>query len=304
MSEGGSGPGDFGAKFMLQEHSRIIDAYHDLHVQKNELLKFYLAFVSIPLSVVALFLSLSRFVPADNPATSAQPASASSQPPTAITGLNQTHNSNQPAGKRRPNVTSAPASTQAIPTGTLGTSQIHAPNQPPSLVGSLQNAATYLSLLLIPIGFAVIKTMLNIRTEQYLYVQTVNAARNFFKTTYHIDKQYLVLPSDPTKIDFGGNEIFGRTFWEAMIVSSPTSLLVGFLVYRLPRFWEMTGRYWWLLPALSALITFIGLSLYVGFMIWKKIHGLEARITAPSGNAPLRSSTELTAGKGDRSPSG
>jgi hypothetical protein len=49
-------------KFMLQEHSRIIDAYHDLHVQKNELVKFYLAFVSLPLSIVALFLSLFKYI--------------------------------------------------------------------------------------------------------------------------------------------------------------------------------------------------------------------------------------------------
>lgn len=51
-----------GAKFMLQEYSRIIDAYHDLHIQKNELIKFYLAFVSLPASIVAVFLSLYKYL--------------------------------------------------------------------------------------------------------------------------------------------------------------------------------------------------------------------------------------------------
>ena len=52
---------DYGSQFMLQEYTRIIDAYHDLHRQKDALIKFYLAFVSLPVSVVAIFLALSRF---------------------------------------------------------------------------------------------------------------------------------------------------------------------------------------------------------------------------------------------------
>jgi hypothetical protein len=53
---------DYGPKFMLQEYTRIIDAYHELHRQKDELIKFYLAFLSLPVSVVAIFLALSRFL--------------------------------------------------------------------------------------------------------------------------------------------------------------------------------------------------------------------------------------------------
>jgi hypothetical protein len=43
---------DYASKFMLQEYTRIIDAYHELHRQKDELIKFYLAFLSLPVSVV------------------------------------------------------------------------------------------------------------------------------------------------------------------------------------------------------------------------------------------------------------
>lgn len=53
---------DYAPKFMLQEYTRIIDAYHELHRQKDELIKFYLAFLSLPVSVVAIFLALSRFL--------------------------------------------------------------------------------------------------------------------------------------------------------------------------------------------------------------------------------------------------
>lgn len=53
---------DYGSKFMLQEYTRIIDAYHELHRQKDELIKFYLGFLSLPVSVVAIFLALSRFL--------------------------------------------------------------------------------------------------------------------------------------------------------------------------------------------------------------------------------------------------
>jgi hypothetical protein len=47
---------------MLQEHSRMIDVYQDLHLQKNELLKVYLAFASIPVSIVVIFLSLYKYL--------------------------------------------------------------------------------------------------------------------------------------------------------------------------------------------------------------------------------------------------
>jgi hypothetical protein len=53
---------DYASKFMLQEYTRIIDAYHELHRQKDELIKFYLTFLSLPVSVVAIFLALSRFL--------------------------------------------------------------------------------------------------------------------------------------------------------------------------------------------------------------------------------------------------
>ena len=52
----------YAAQFMLQEHSRIIDAYHDLHVQKNELVKIYLTFASLPLVIVTIFLSLFKYL--------------------------------------------------------------------------------------------------------------------------------------------------------------------------------------------------------------------------------------------------
>lgn len=58
---------DYASKFMLQEYTRIIDAYHELHRQKDELIKFYLAFLSLPVSVVAIFLALSRFLQGTSP---------------------------------------------------------------------------------------------------------------------------------------------------------------------------------------------------------------------------------------------
>jgi hypothetical protein len=39
---------------MLREYDRIVDAYHNLHDQKNELLKFYLAFTTLPFAIVAI----------------------------------------------------------------------------------------------------------------------------------------------------------------------------------------------------------------------------------------------------------
>ena len=311
-----SGTGDFGAKFMLQEHSRIIDAYHDLHVQKNELLKFYLAFVSIPLSVVALFLTLSRFVLSGDSGANATPASLSSQaaptvtagsnavpgsassqpPPTGTAGTSPTPGSASsqppPTGTTGTSPTPGSASSQPPPTGTAGTSPTQSVNQLPSLVGSLRDAATFLSILLIPIGFAVIKTMLDIRTEQYLYAQTVNAARNFFKTKYKIEEKYFVLPFDPKEIEFGGNEAFGRTFWEAMIVSTPTTLLFGFLVFRLLHVLGMMGKSARLLSVFISLITFISLSSFVSSQLRKRLLSLKDRISKiHKGQTPLPSST-------------
>ena len=324
-----SGGGDFGAKFMLQEHSRIIDAYHDLHVQKNELLKFYLAFVSIPLSVVALFLSLSRFVPSGDSGANATRGSLSNQAvPTGTAGSNLAAGSAStqapatgtcrtnatpgaaisqppPTGSPRTNATSGPAPSQPPPAETPGATPTQNASQLPSLVGSLRDAATYLSLLLVPIGIAVIRTMLDIRTEQYLYAQTVNAARNFFKTTYDIKKQYFVLPFDPKDIVFGANEARGRTFWEAMIVSSPTSLLFGFLVYRLLQVLGCRGESELLVCVLAALATFIGLSWFVSSEITKRLRVLQDRIDQihkPDATPP--SSTALTGGKEARPPAG
>ncbi|MGD0221537.1 MAG: hypothetical protein ABSF71_04310 [Terriglobia bacterium] len=47
-------PDSEAAKFMLREYDRIVDAYHNLHDQKNELLKFYLAFTTLPFAIVAI----------------------------------------------------------------------------------------------------------------------------------------------------------------------------------------------------------------------------------------------------------
>jgi hypothetical protein len=58
-------PEDYASQFMLQEYTRIIDAYHDLHRQKDALIRLYLTFVSLPVSVIALFLALSRFFQAN-----------------------------------------------------------------------------------------------------------------------------------------------------------------------------------------------------------------------------------------------
>jgi hypothetical protein len=157
----------------------------------------------------------------------------------------------------------------------------------------------------VPVGIAVIRTMLDIRTEQYLYAQTVNAARNFFKTTYDIKKQYLVLPFDPKDIVFGGNEARGRTFWEAMIVSSPTSLLSGFLVYRLLQVLGWTGKSERLVCVLVALATFIGLSWFVSSEITRRLRVLQDRIDQiHKPDATPASSTALTGAKEDQPPAG
>jgi hypothetical protein len=157
--------------FMLQEHSRMIDVYEDLHVQKNELLKLYLAFASIPGSIVVIFLSLYKYLDA-NP-------------------------------------------------------------QLKSVLVAIQSAAVYLSILLVFVGFAVLMIMLRIRGEQYLYVQTVNAARKYFKEKHEIAADYLVLPTEKDQFTFVQGELSGRTFWEGMIVSFTTSMLLAFLSWQL-----------------------------------------------------------------------
>lgn len=162
---------DAAANFMLQEHSRMIDVYQDLHVQKNELVKVYLAFVSIPVSIVAVVLTLYEHVEA-NP-------------------------------------------------------------QLKSVLGAVQSAAFYLSLLLVFVGFALLRIMLAIRAEQFLYVKTVNGTRKYFKENHGIGADYLVLPTDPNKFAFAEDERSGRAFWEAMVVNFTTSMLLAFLSWQL-----------------------------------------------------------------------
>lgn len=179
-SNGDQEASKYGPQFMLQEHNRIIDAYHDLHLQKNELIKFYLAFVSWPVSIVAIFLTLFKY---------------------------------------------------------LGSSP-----QSASILQSLQPAAIGLSILLVVVGFAVMMVMLSIRGEQYLYVQTVNGTRQYFKEQHQIGAKYLVLPSDTQKIVFGGDDPVGRPFWESMIVNATTSSLIAFLASRLSSWFLGSGH--------------------------------------------------------------
>lgn len=172
--------GDYGSKFMLQEYTRIIDAYHDLHRQKDSLIKFYLAFVSLPVSVVGIFLALSRF----------------------FQGMPQSGN--------------------AIPP------------QAGSVLEAIQTAGIFLSILLVFVGASVLMVMLRIREEQYLYVKTINGVRKYFKDKFGIDAEaYLVLPSEISRFTFAHEELSGRAFWEAMIVSFTTCMLLGFLAFEL-----------------------------------------------------------------------
>jgi hypothetical protein len=179
---------EIAARFMLQEYGRIIDAYHNLHVQKNELVKFYLTFVSVPVTVVVIFLSVFKYL----------------QPETVKTSL---------------------------------------------LVAALQIAAIFLSILLITVGVSVLMSLFRIRTEQYLYIKTINFARAYCRDRGRIDEKYLVLPCD-NKISFGYRDVKGRPFWEAMIIgctnSSLIAFLTGVLVYKLWGFgrciWVASGR--------------------------------------------------------------
>jgi len=155
------------AKFMLQEHSRIIDAYHDLHVQKNELIKVYLTFASLPIAIVTLFLGLFKYL--------------------------------------QPSV------------------------QTKDLTDALRIAAICLSVLLVFVGASILMSMLKIKGEQYLYIQAINEARNYFKREQHVPEIYLVLPCSRHELTFGQKEPSGRAFWEVMIVGAPNSLLLAFL---------------------------------------------------------------------------
>ena len=170
---------EYASKFMLQEYTRIIDAYHDLHRQKDSLIKFYLAFVSLPVSVVGIYLALSSFLESSS-----------------LSGCS--------------------VSLQAW-----------------STLKAIQRAGTFLSILLVLVGASVLMVMLRIREEQYLYVKTINAARKYFRDKGKIDATYLVLPSDIKSFTFAHDELWGRAFWEAMIVSITTSMLLGFLGYEL-----------------------------------------------------------------------
>jgi hypothetical protein len=173
-------PGDYASKFMLQEYTRIIDAYHDLHRQKDSLIKFYLAFVSLPVSIVGIFLALSSFLQSTSQSGSAIPPEAG------------------------------------------------------SVLEAIQSAGVFLSILLVFVGASVLMVMLRIREEQYLYVKTINGVRKFFKDKGEINADaYLVLPSELSGFTFGHAELSGRAFWEAMIVSFTTCMLLGFLASEL-----------------------------------------------------------------------
>jgi hypothetical protein len=200
-----------GPQFMLQEHSRIIDAYHDLHVQKNELIKFYLAFVSFPASIVLISMALFKYL--ENKA-------------------------------------------QAV-----------------SALQSLEMAAMALASLLLIVGVSVIMVMLNIRSEQYLYVQTINGTREYFKEKHGIEEKYLVLPSDTKKIEFGSADRSGRPFWEAMIVSATNSLLLAFIAGRLSHL--LNAPYPYLIPIIMFILSLVVHAELVRFGLKKKFQHLK-----------------------------
>lgn|ERR1700674_1212744 len=214
-----------GAAFMLQEHSRIIDAYHDLHVQKNELIKFYLAFASLPVSIVALFLSLLKYL-------------------------------------------------QTIP-------------EVASLFQALETAGIFLSILLVFVGFAVLMVMLTIRGEQYLYIQAINGARAYFKDKGGIEKPYLVLPVSTKEFMFGNEELWGRPFWETMIVNFTTSMLVAFLAFELVRRLLGTQNYHCGFAASVAafIVSVLVLGLFVRHWIDEKLNRLELKDKAVPGKS-------------------
>jgi hypothetical protein len=106
------------------------------------------------------------------------------------------------------------------------------PNLPPIGAGlMLQSGAIYLSCLLLLVGWSVLQVMLKIRIEQYLYVKTINGARQYFQEQCAINAKYLVLPRDTKQITFGPGERWGRTYWEAMIVGFTNCMLLAFLAF-------------------------------------------------------------------------
>jgi hypothetical protein len=210
------GDKNYAPEFMLQEHSRIIDAYHDLHVQKNELIKIYLAFASLPLVIVTIFLGLFKYL--------------------------------QPS---------------------LQTS---------SLMYALQIIAISLSVLLVLVGTSVLMSMLNIRSEQYLYIKTINAVRNYFQKEYQIPAEFLVLPTSSEEVDFGQEEPTGRPFWETMIVGSTSSLLLGFLAGETVYHISCLGDYALSVGLIAFLLAGVGHIWFVQRWITKTLVTLQIRV--------------------------
>jgi hypothetical protein len=194
-------PVSMAAQFMLREYDRIIDAYHDLHAQKNELIKLYLAFVSLPLTVIVIFLALFSY--------------------------------------------------------------FHEQIQTEGLLQAIEVAAVYFSVLLIAVSICVLMTMLRIRTEQYLYVKTINQARCYFRKEHKIPEEYLVLPSCGKMIDFSSREVTGRAFWEAMVIACTNSLLFVFLAGSFAYHLGCARACIWLV---SGLVLVLGVCIHVGII--------------------------------------
>jgi hypothetical protein len=180
---------------MLHEYGRIVDAYHNLNEQKNELVKVYLTFVSVTVTVVVIFLSVFKYLHQETGGTSL-------------------------------------------------------------LVAALQVAAVFLSLLLIAVGWSALMSLLRIRTEQYLYIKTINATRRYFRDHGPIDVTYLELPCD-NKIRFGYRDERGRPFWEAMIIGCTNSFLIAFLVGVLVYKASGPGMCVWTVSSLALLLSLL-----------------------------------------------
>jgi len=115
--------------------------------------------------------------------------------------------------------------------------------------------------------------MLKIRAEQYLYVQTVNAVRKYFKEKHEIAVDYLVLPTERDQFTFAQDELSGRTFWEGMIVVFTTSMLLAFLS------WQLAVRIGWQnhCCVILAVTVFIASTVFWGWFIR---HRLQSAIDA------------------------
>jgi uncharacterized HAD superfamily protein len=129
------------ADFMLEEYKQIANAYQDLHTQQNELVKFYLALVAIPASVLAV---------------GAQLLSAFEN--TASTG----------SGSASGAISTGGAS-NAINNPIMGSI---------STVGVPVVFALLIALCLV--GVAVLLALVTTRAEALLYVRTVNSVRRYF----------------------------------------------------------------------------------------------------------------------------